>query len=66
MPLLAPDLRAWFEAHQTEPRQIDVLADGSAKHARSVWLVTDHTGTDDSSYRVTYEPSGDVFGLVTA
>lgn len=31
----------------------------------SCWLVTDHTGVQDSGYRVIYDEALDMFGLIT-
>ena len=64
LPLLAPHLRNWLAAHRTTPREIQASSDPEGAEHLQVWLVTDHTGAEDSSSRVVYEPATDAFGIV--
>jgi hypothetical protein len=53
-------------AHLTEPRQVEVLRDPrSITSTVRLWLVTDHTGTEDASTCVTYDAEENAFGLLT-
>jgi len=63
--LLHPTLRSWVQAHLVVPRQIEAWADPERQIAALVWLVTDHTGQNDSSYRVVFDSSSQAFGLET-
>ena len=62
--MLPDDSKAWFQAHRTPPREITVSADPDSSRILHVWLVTDHTGHDDGSSRVVYDPATKMFGLV--
>lgn len=64
LPLLPKHLRDWLTAHRTEPKQILASFDPEGAEHLQVWLVTDHTGAEDSSSRVVYEPTTDGFGIV--
>ena len=64
IPMLPDDSRAWFEAHRTSPKEITVSADPDSSRTVQVWLVTDHTGNNDASSRVVYDPATKMFGLV--
>ena len=60
---LNPHLRSWVEKHLIEPRRIVIFTDIDGITSRFFWLVTDHIGEEDSSYRVVYDEYGEVFGL---
>jgi hypothetical protein len=61
---LLPDrLRTWLVAHCTTPRKLDASIDPDGTQHICVWLVTDHTGAEDSASRVVYEPAADAFGI---
>lgn len=59
---LAPQLRSWAEAHLVSPRRIELVTDLDSGTQATFWLVTDHVGHDDSSYRVVYDPGTGMFG----
>jgi hypothetical protein len=61
--LLAPHLRSWAEAHLIAPRQVRLSLDPDGTSSKDLWLVTDHVGTNDASYRVVYDDETDGFGL---
>jgi hypothetical protein len=65
LPLLADHLRRWFVAHRATPREIQASTDLDGSQYIGVWLVTDHTGAEDSAYRVVYDSTVDAFGIVT-
>jgi hypothetical protein len=64
LPLIAAPLRNWVLAHLTTPRQITASLDPEGSQLVGVWLVTDHTGAEDSSSRLVYELEADAFGIV--
>lgn len=53
----------WVRAHLIEPRPVRFAIDAEGTELKDFWLVTDHVGNQDSSYRVAYDPSTDGFGL---
>jgi hypothetical protein len=61
--VLAPHLRSWVEAHLIEPRRVELAADADGTSFKTYWLITDHTGKDDSTYRVAYDEEARAFGL---
>ncbi len=60
---LSPDLRAWAEGHLIAPRLVRLLDSLESSETSAYWLVTDHTGSADSSYRVVYDERHDAFGF---
>lgn len=64
LPLLPDTLRNWVLAHLMTPRQITASLDPEGTQLVGLWLVTDHTGTEDSSSRLVYELAADAFGTV--
>ena len=62
---LPPHLRDWGKAHSTNPRRITFYTNLETGEMDSGWLVTDHTGIQDSSYRIIYDEAFDMFGLIT-
>jgi hypothetical protein len=65
MAALPPHLRAWAEAHLVEPRPIRAALDADGQAWSEFLLVTDDIGRDDSSCRVVYDPTAELFGTVT-
>lgn len=61
--LLAPHLQAWVDEHLIPPRQVSLAVDPDASSFRNLWLVTNHVGTKDSTYRVVFDEETDAFGL---
>jgi hypothetical protein len=61
--VLAPHLRAWVEEHLIVPRQVRLALDANGTSFKNLWLVTNHVGANDSSYRVAYDDETDAFGL---
>jgi len=62
-PSLAPHLRSWVAAHLIVPRQVRFALDPNGTAFKDLWLVTDHNGVNDSSYRIVYDQETDEFGL---
>jgi len=63
MPALASHLKDWLQAHMTLPRRISLSTDPDGLEHSEFWLVTDHTVTNDSSYRVVYDDREGMFGI---
>ena len=61
--VLAPHLQSWVHDHLIQPRQIRLSTDPHGNFFRDFWLVTDHVGKEDSSYRIVYDEAGQAFGL---
>ena len=63
LPKLTPHLRAWAETHLTAPRQETFFEKSDGTNPVRLWLVTDNTGSEDSSSWVVFDPEEDMFGL---
>jgi hypothetical protein len=61
--VLAPHLQDWLRAHLVPPRPIQVSVDLEGNSFKDLWLITDHTGKQDSSYRIVYDENNQMFGL---
>jgi hypothetical protein len=60
---LSPRLQSWARAHLIVPHRIELSNDVDGKDKSIYWLVTDHTGNQDSSCRVAYDEEFGQFGL---
>jgi hypothetical protein len=60
---LAPHLRSWVDEHLIAPRQVRFALDANGTSIKDLWLVSDHVGANDSSYRIVYDDETDAFGL---
>ena len=60
---LAPHLQSWVKTHLIQPRPIRLFRNTEGTSPRDLWLVTDHNGEHDSSYRIVYDDRDQVFGL---
>jgi hypothetical protein len=60
---LAPHLQSWVQKHLIEPRQAQLATDVNGTSFKMLWLVTNHTGTNDSSCRIVYDDDSQLFGL---
>ena len=59
-----PDrLADWTKVHLCNPKKVKLSNDPEGKYFSYYWMVTDNTGTDDSSYRVVYDEKTRMFGL---
>jgi hypothetical protein len=54
--------RAWFAAHRISPRVASLARNSDGTDLINVWLITDHTGDNDSPYRVYFDESKNRFG----
>ncbi len=60
---LSGHLYEWAREHVIAPKKIVLANDADGKEYAEYWLVTDHTGHNDSSYRVIYDDEFHLFGL---
>jgi len=63
LPSLKPHLRSWVQQHLIQPRKVNLSLDSEGNTSKDFWLITEHNGKDDSSYRVVYDADEQVFGL---
>lgn len=47
-------LKKWLAQHLIAPTEIILFKDLSSQEKKSFWLVSDHNGIDDSSYRIVH------------
>jgi hypothetical protein len=60
---LAPHLCNWVRRHLIQPRLVNLSTNQDGTSFKTLWLITDHVGKDDSSYRVVYDEDEQGFGL---
>jgi hypothetical protein len=60
---LPPHLQRWARSHLVEPRLSRFSIDPDGSVHKDLWLVTDHTGEQDASYRIVYDGDEHTFGL---
>lgn len=60
---LSPTQQDWLRIHLIAPKLHEVSSDWDGKEKINLWLVTDHKGNDDSSYRIVYDEELSMFGL---
>jgi hypothetical protein len=60
---LAPHLRSWVRDHLISPRQVRLSVDPDGTSFEDFWLITDHVGEKESSYRLVYDEIEQSFGL---
>jgi hypothetical protein len=61
--ILAPHLQSWVNAHLVEPRRVRLATAPDGTSFKYLWLVTNHTGENDSNCRVVYDVDAQLFGL---
>ena len=61
--ILPSHLQTWVQTHLVEPRLLTFSVDHDGSSFRQFWLVTDHNGEQDSSYRIVFDGEQGVFGL---
>lgn len=63
LPKLAPHLREWAESHLADPHEVAFNLRPDGDSVITLWLVTDHVGSRDSSCRVVFDAETEQFGL---
>lgn len=62
-PLLEDSLRTWMRSHLIPPREIIVARKTDGNNTEQFWLITDHNGSDDASFRLIYDDLSRRYGL---
>ena len=62
-PKLDKHLSEWLRAHCIAPRPIVLSRKTDGGNSESFWLITDHNGRDDASFRVVYDDETQRYGL---
>jgi hypothetical protein len=53
----------WLRAHALPARRIPLSRKTDGGNTEEFWLVTDHTGSDDASFRVVYDDVSGQYGI---
>ncbi len=53
----------WLQTHKIAPRRISLSRKTDGSNSEEFWLVTDHTGSDDASFRVVYDDVAARYGI---
>lgn len=56
----------WLQSHKIPPRKISLSRKTDGSSAEEFWLVTDHTGADDASFRVVFDDVAGRYGIECA
>ena len=60
---LVPAARAWLHAHLIPARPIELARKTDGKETEPFWLITDHTGRQDASFRIVYDDAVRRYGI---
>ena len=60
---LDESLRAWMRSHLIPPREIAVARKTDGNNTEQFWLITDHNGSNDASFRLIYDDTSRQYGL---
>lgn len=56
----------WLQMHKIAPRKIALSRKTDGSNTEEFWLVTDHTGSDDASFRLVYDDVAKRYGIECA
>ena len=56
----------WLQMHKIAPRKIALSRKTDGSNTEEFWLVTDHTGSDDASFRLVYDDVAARYGIECA
>ena len=59
---LPNNIGAWFLQHRVPIKKITLSRDPDGTNPEDFWLVTDHTGNDDTTFRIIYDDLEKKFG----
>ena len=62
-PLLAPSNREWLRTHLIPPRPIALARKTDGNDPEQFWLITDHNGRDDASFRIVFDDALHRYGI---
>ncbi len=57
------EIARWLQMHALPPRRITLARKTDGGGTEDFWLVTDHTGSDDASFRIVYDDVAARYGL---
>jgi hypothetical protein len=60
---LDPRTREWLRAHLIPPRPIELDRKTDGNNTEQFWLITDHTGREDASFRVVFDDALRRYGI---
>lgn len=60
---LSPGTREWLRAHLVPPRPIDLARKTSGESTEQFWLITDHNGRDNASFRIVFDDVEKRYGI---
>ena len=63
---LDPRVGQWLRSHVIPPKRISLARKTDGSDTKDFWLVTDHTGTNDASFRVVYDDTAARYGIECA
>ena len=63
LPRIDRRLDDWFRAHLVAPRPISLARKSDGGNPEQFWLLTDHTGSDDSGFRLVYDDVANQYGI---
>ncbi len=64
--MLGHETSRWLQLHALPPRRITLARKTDGGSTEDFWLVTDHTGSDDASFRIVYDDVAARYGLECA
>jgi hypothetical protein len=62
-PLLAPSVREWLRTHLIAPTPIALARKTDGKDIEQFWLITDHNGRNDASFRIVFDDALRRYGI---
>ena len=63
---LDPRTREWLRAHLIRPRPIELARKTDGRNTEQFWLITDHTGREDASFRIVFDDALRRYGIECA
>jgi hypothetical protein len=60
---LPPSIRDWLRAHLIPPKPIALARKTDGKDSEQFWLITDHNGRDDASFRIVFDDASQRYGI---
>lgn len=60
---LDPRTREWLRAHLIPPHPIELARKTDRKNTEQFWLITDHTGREDATFRIVFDDALRRYGI---
>ena len=61
--VLGASTREWLRAHLIPPRPIELARKTSGENTEDFWLITDHNGREDASFRIVFDEATRQYGI---